>query len=98
MKAIIPQSVRVLLWDVNTKDISSSKHYKFIIERILEYGDIEEIKWMKSVYSKDQVIDTLKNSRRISEKSGNFWGLIYNLNSEELLCLRKPYTQKQNRF
>lgn len=98
MKTNIPSKIKSLLWDIDISTIDLDKHYKFIIERVIEYGDIEEVKWMQSTFSKDQIIETLKTSKRISAKSGNFFAIKYNLSKEELECLRNPFTQKQNRF
>jgi hypothetical protein len=98
MQNDIPQPVKVLLWDVNPETISLSDSSQFIIERILEYGDLAEIKWMESTFSRKQIIETLMTSKRISSKSGNFFALKYNLEKETLLCLQQPFTNKQDRF
>ena len=60
MKTNIPSKIKSLLWDIDISTIDLDKHYKFIIERVIEYGDIEEVKWMQSTFSKDQIIETLK--------------------------------------
>lgn len=98
MKVKIPSKIKSLLWDVDISSIDLEKHYKYVIERIIEYGDVAEVKWMQKTFSKDQIIEILKTSKRISAKSGNFFAIKYNLSKEELECLRNPFTQKQNRF
>ncbi len=96
--SIIPPNVWVLLWDVDRSKLSLSQHFKYIIERILEYGDIAEVKWMETHFSRTNIVDTLKHSKRISAKSGNFFRLIYDIPREDLECLRKPYMTRQERF
>jgi hypothetical protein len=97
MKAI-PNFVSQYLWDVPLKNISISKNSNFIIERVLEYGDIEAFVWINSNYKKENIISVLRESKKISPKSGSFFALYYGINKEELECIRKPFTQKQNRF
>ncbi len=89
-----------LFWDIDISNLDFVKHKDYIISRVLEYGDILDLEFLFSKYSKDDIIKVLKTSKTISEKSGNFFYLILELKepSENFECLRKPYTQKQNRF
>jgi hypothetical protein len=98
MKNELPERVKVLLWDVDIKSVSLEQHSKFIIERVLEYGDIAEFNWLKKTYPKDLIIDALSSSRRLSVKSALLFANYYNISKDSVLCLKNPYTQKQNRF
>ena len=98
MQSSLPQSIKVLLWDTDLESISLTKNFQFVIERILEYGDLPDIKWMETTFSHEQIIQTLKDSRRISVKSGNFFAWKYKLPQETLQCLQQPYQNKQDRF
>jgi len=93
-----PDNIKILLWDTDLKSLSMKDNAQFIIERILEYGDLTEYKWMKNRFSEEQVNMTLRNSKRLSAKTATFYSLIYNVPAEKILCLKKPFTQKQNRF
>lgn len=90
--------VEKLLWDVDLNKLSLTNHYIFIIERILEFGDFPEVRWMFKNYSKEQIITVLKQSKRISPKSGNFFANYLNIPKEELQCMKEPFTNKQDRF
>jgi hypothetical protein len=96
--SLIPSHVKEFLWDINLETLSTEKHYKFIIERVLEFGDEEAMKWMIKTYTKEQIIEVLTSSKRISPKTGGFYALYFGIPREELLCIKKPFTQKQNRF
>lgn len=98
MTARIPEAVRVLLWDVDVAQLSLAEHYKFVIERIVEYGDLPEVRWMQRRFSTAQIVETLTQSRRISAKSGNFFRLLYDLPPEAIPCLTRPFTRRQDRF
>lgn len=94
----LPDYITKYLWDVNLKKISPKRHSEFVIERILEFGDFDSLKWIVEKYEKDKIIKVLKKSNKISPKTGNFYALYFGIPKEELLCIRKPFTQKQNRF
>ena len=94
----VPAFLIPLLWDVNTETVDINLNKKFIIERVLEYGDLDSFNYILKTYDKNTIIDTLKTSKKISTKSGSFYALVLNVDKKELLCIQKPFTQKQNRF
>jgi len=98
LKPKIPDFVKKYLWDVSENDLSIKNHTVFIIERILEYGDFDSVSWMKKTFPLDRIIKVLKTSNKISTKTGNLYALYFKIAKEEILCIRKPFTQKQNRF
>lgn len=98
MPTTIPEKIKSLLWDSKIEDISLTNNAQYIIERVLEYGDLSEDKWMIETFSKDAIIKTITESKRLSAKTANYYAHIYNINPVQIECLRNPYTQKQNRF
>jgi len=95
---LLPHYITKFLWDVDLNKFSPKDHSRFLIERILEYGDMDSLKWIEEKYKRQEIINVLKNSRKLSPKTGNFFALYYKIPKKELLCIRKPFTQKQNRF
>jgi len=69
----VPERFRSLFWDTNLKNIHLRKNARYVIERILEFGDLDAVEWMQRVYTLQAVIDVLTLSRSITEKSRNFW-------------------------
>lgn len=98
MPKTIPERIKSLLWDSKIEDISLNTNAQYIIERVLEYGDISEDQWMLENFSKQEVVDTITKSKRLSAKTANYYSHIYKINPAQIECLRNPYTQKQNRF
>lgn len=94
----IPNFVKEYLWDVKVNDLDTKKHATFIIERVLEYGDEEAFGWLSKNFKKEKIKEILKKSKRISPKTGAFYALVFDMPKESLLCIQKPFTQKQNRF
>src|SRR4030065_2627328 len=94
----IPPNVGKYLWDVKIDSLDIKAHSGFVIERVLEYGDTDALSWLLKNYEKNKILDVLKKSKRISPKTGNFYALYFGIPKEELLCIRKPFIRKQDRF
>ncbi|MBI3533895.1 MAG: hypothetical protein HY072_00190 [Deltaproteobacteria bacterium] len=69
----IPEFLEALFWDTDPRQIGLKKNYKYIIERVLEYGNIHALLWLQEKYTVRTIVDILELSRGISEKSKNFW-------------------------
>lgn len=66
-----------LFWDVDPSTIDPEKHARYIIERILQFGDQREISWMFSYYPRDTVANVLRLERsQVDRKSRALWDLI----------------------
>ena len=68
---------QTLFWDVNPKNIDTKKNARYIIERVLEFGDHKEVGWVLSYYSKRTVKKVMNLPRvQLSPKSKALWSLI----------------------
>lgn len=65
-----------LFWDVDSKTINPKRHRRYIIERILDFGNDKEVKWMWHFYSHALIRDVVKNSRVLHVKSKALWSLL----------------------
>ncbi len=72
----VSEGFKSLFWDSSVDKIDINANKKYIIERILEYGDTEPVKWMFATYPLLEVKKVLKESRVLSKKSSDFWGLV----------------------
>ena len=66
-----------LFWDVDPKTIDPKKHARYIIERILDFGTSEEIRWMHRAYPSSLVKDVIQRSRVLDPKSKSLWAIVY---------------------
>lgn len=92
---LFPKFLKRYFWDVNFSELSKGNYNSFIIERILEYGDEKAVKWMKNNFDLTEIKDVIYKSKNLSQKSANFWQLIFNLKRDKILCLRKSFQKKQ---
>lgn len=65
-----------LFWDVDPKTIDPKRHAKYIIERILDFGDDREVRWMWHTYQKSLIRNVVKHSRVLHNKSKSLWTLL----------------------
>jgi len=65
-----------LFWDVDPKTINPKKHAKYIIERILDFGNDQEISWMWRTYPKKLLKEVVNNSRVIRPETKSLWQLL----------------------
>ena len=61
-----------LFWDVDREKLSYENDWFFIIERILEFGDIDDLFWMKETFPKEKIKDTIKQSRILSDRTRSY--------------------------
>jgi len=83
-----------LFWDVAKVDIR--KNVKFIIERILNYGDESDFRWARKIYGDDKVKETLLKSRTLDKKSLSFWCQYFKLDQNK--CLKNQSAKKPSWF
>jgi hypothetical protein len=65
-----------LFWDTDPTHLDLKENKEYIIERTLELGDDQAVKWLFSIYPRHDIERVLAKSRRISRKSSNYWSLI----------------------
>lgn len=61
-----------LFWDVISEKLNKETDWFFIIERVLEYGDIEDWAWLKDNFTNEQITEVGSKSRILSPKTKAF--------------------------
>lgn len=86
-------NINKYFWDIDFQNLDFEKRAYYVIERLLEYSDIEGLKWLFKKYSREKIIETFKTSRTLSKKCANFWSLYFNIPKEEILCFQKQFRE-----
>lgn len=89
---------KTLFWDVNFKDLDFEKHDKFIISRVLSYGDVDDFKKIKEKYGIKKIKRIAKEVNLNNKKSLNFWSLIFNLPLNKFKCSKKLLKKEPSAF
>lgn len=80
-KALRMPRRRSLFWDVDPKKIDPKKHERYVIPRIINFGNEREMKWMFDRYEHSLIRGVLYDAPDLFHKARAFWKLV--IESEE---------------
>lgn len=87
---MIPHYAHRYFWDVDPLQLDLERDHRFIIERLLEKGNDESVRWLQSQYTEEDLKKVVASSNRLSPKSRNYWGLTLHLWSTSNQSVVKP--------
>lgn len=67
-----------LFWDTDVSKIDPQKHSKYIIERVLDLGRDDEVRWVWNNYDKKLIKEVVDNPRRLRPSTKALWNLVLN--------------------
>jgi len=73
----IPTRLRRLFWDTDPASLDSSLHAAVIIERVLEMGGLQDVRWLQHRYAGTMIAQVLTLSKGLSPRSRVFWNLWF---------------------
>ncbi len=65
-----------LFWDTNLDNIDLQKNARYVIERIMDFGNDEEAKWIWKKYDKSLLKDVVEKSRCLRPDTKKLWSLF----------------------
>ena|SRR6218665_1338530 len=92
MKAEKPILNRRIFWDVDFDKIDYQKKANFVIERVFERGDVDDIRQVRRFYGDEQVSAILTKAKYMPEVKIYLAAAIFNKNLADFRC----YTQTQS--
>jgi len=75
-----------LFWDVDENELDMDKHKEFILERVLDYGFMEDWLVIKEHYSLTQLAEIAKNIRSLMPKSLSFIAAVTDTKITDYRC------------
>jgi len=69
----LPEELRRYFWDVDPNELSFKENSRFIAERILNFGNLDDVKWLFARIDIQDISTLLINSRNLNNKTRNFW-------------------------
>ena len=67
---------QTLFWDTNLNNIDLKKNARYVIERVLDFGNDEEVRWLWGFYDKNQIKDVTEKSRSLRPSTKKLWTLL----------------------
>ena len=77
MEKGVPENFYRFFWDVDPKKLNAKEHSRYIIERVLEFGDMDMLRWIERMYPAKMIMGICETSRKVSQKSKNLWRIWY---------------------
>jgi len=76
------EKLKHLFWDYEWNSVMKNLNSYFVISRVLELGNKEDFKILRSVVKDESIINFLKSEkaqRFLSKQSLNFWKIYYGI-------------------
>jgi hypothetical protein len=86
---MIPSNLQALFWDADLATFTPEAYPDYTIFRVLELGDEAAVNWLRKTFAEAEIRRVLKSEQRLSEKSANFWALVYKIPSREVAALNR---------
>jgi hypothetical protein len=86
-----PEFLRPLFWEVDFDRLHVLGRERYIIERVLEYGDDPAIRWLWRTFGPASIASVVRRSRKISHNTANLWALVLDIPREQIRCLSKRF-------
>lgn len=87
----LPQELHRYFWDIEAAKLNPFEHPEYVINRLMNIGNVAAIRWMRQNFPENCIIDTLKSARDFSGKTATFWANFYHIPKEEMTCMQEPY-------
>ncbi|HBL39598.1 TPA: hypothetical protein DDZ10_02910 [Candidatus Uhrbacteria bacterium] len=65
-----------LFWDADPKTIDPQKQAKYVIERVLDFGTDEEVRWLWKTYSRPVIRRVVSTSRVLHPETRTLWSVL----------------------
>lgn len=92
MAALLEKLKKAYFWDTDPNQLNEFPSMRLIIERVINFGNLQEIQLIKEFYGIKEIKSTLCNLIYIDPKTLNFISLLYCI----LITKFKCYTKKQS--
>lgn len=94
----IPEEFRKYFWDIDAEKLNYQEKSIYVIERLLEFGDINALHWLLKTFEFKLLCEVLKKSRILSSKSAHFYSYYFDIPINQILCLQEDFRNKHKRI
>ena len=81
-----------LFWDADSSQLDLQRNKKYVVQRVLERGSIDDLRLAFEIYGMSGVVATAKTLRTLEPKALSFVACIANEPKDNFRC----YTRKQS--
>lgn len=77
-----------LFWDVDLTKFDLDKHKIFLVERVLQYGKLEDWTNLKNLYGRGKIKEISLEIRSLDAVTLSFLSTIFNIDKTEFRCYK----------
>lgn len=78
-----------LFWDVRTDDLDLERHRNYIIPRVMDYGSLEEVRFVLKHFPEQEIRDALVQAPSLHKLTLNFFHRFYQIPLADFKAWRK---------
>ena len=86
---IAPNFGAELFWDIDPSELDWHEHRFYVIERVLERGNVAQFLELIRVYGREEIAEVVSKSRQLNPRMRNFCALYFELPLNDL-CTKQP--------
>lgn len=87
----LPPSLYRFFWDIDASRLDPSAHAPYVINRLLDKGDLEGARWVLHNFPRETIMETFRTRRDFSPRVASFWVDYLGIPIEEVKCMKEPY-------
>lgn len=73
----IPVRFKKYFWDCDFMLLNFEEYDFFIIERIINFGNMDSLKWLLSMVDYKKIKIVVEKSRNLNRKTRNYWKTVF---------------------
>ncbi len=90
-QSLLPDHFSAYFWDTRFTGRELIDWPEHTIERVLEYGQWKDIRFLRGIVGDETIRNVVKTSRRLSPKTVNLWTILLSISRRETSCFQKPF-------
>lgn len=83
-----------LFWDTDHSKLNMEQHKAYIIPRVMDKGSLDDVRRIMSHYSKDVLLQVLKDAPYLDKKTISFCELYFGVPRAEFRAYQRSLTFK----
>lgn len=91
----LPKQFHSLFWDIDAGKLNPGKKPYYVINRMLDKGDLKAARWVLKHFPEKTIVETFKKIRDFSPWNGTFWAKFLEIPEKEVACLHPSYLKRR---
>lgn len=71
-------------WDVQAENVNPSTHPQYVINRLLDKGNLDAARWVLKSFPKETVINSLRHGPAVDPPTASFWSNYLKISRKDI--------------